>query len=93
MQGGEAEEEISRATDTFSEAAAMEARQRRNDARGMLKAAHDEYKQALRNLLTAFGYVGPMDGINEMQRPKWADERTMLGIQGMLASSVHAVLH
>lgn len=93
MQGGEAEEEISRATDAMGQAAADEARARKDSARDMLQDAYDAYKQSLRNLLTVFGYVGPMDGIIEMPRPKWADERTMLGAQGMLASSVHAVIH
>lgn len=92
VAGSAAEEEMSRAVDLGSEAGIAAALLREESAVDMLASAHASILGAIRELLSAFGYVGPIDKMEEMPRPNWTGDMTLIGSIGLLSSNVHAAV-
>jgi son of sevenless-like protein len=92
VAGSAAEEEISRAHDMGSESGMATAAMREEGARESLAEAHTTALALLRELLGAFGYVGPLDKMDDLPRPNWATDVTLIGSIGLLSSNVHAAV-
>jgi son of sevenless-like protein len=92
VAGSAAEEEISRAHDMGSESGMATAAMREEGARESLAEAHTTALALLRELLSAFGYVGPLDKMDDLPRPNWATDVTLIGSIGLLSSNVHAAV-
>ena len=92
VAGSAAEEEMSRAHDMGSESGMATAAMREEGARESLAEAHTNTLALLRELLVAFGYVGPLDKMDDLPRPKWATDVTLIGSIGLLSSNVHAAV-
>ncbi|KAL7423553.1 cell division cycle-related protein [Cryptotrichosporon argae] len=97
VTGSAAEEEMSRARDLHSEPGMHAAIARDEAAREQLLAAHGAVVAAVRTLLRAFGYAGPAlgraswpGGAEDMARPAWASDMTLVGSLGLLAFTTHA---
>lgn len=90
VAGSAAEEEMSRASDLRSAAGFADAVRREDMAADALHIAHKALLKALRELLRAFGYIGPIDRIDGMPRPGWTSDMTLIGSIGVFASNVHA---
>jgi son of sevenless-like protein len=92
VAGSAADEEMSRAHDMGSESGMATAAMREEAAREMLAEAHTTTLAVLRELLASFGYVGPLDKMEELPRPAWATDVTLIGSIGLLSSNVHAAV-
>lgn len=92
VAGSAAEEEMSRAHDMGSESGMATAAMREEGARESLAEAHTAALALLRELLVAFGYVGPLDKMDDLPRPNWATDVTLIGSIGLLSSNVHAAV-
>jgi len=92
VAGSAAEEEMSRAHDMGSESGMATAAMREEGAREQLAEAHTTTLGLLRELLSAFGYVGPLDKMDDLPRPGWATDVTLIGSIGLLSSQVHAAV-
>ncbi|WVR07351.1 hypothetical protein IAU60_004392 [Kwoniella sp. DSM 27419] len=92
VAGSAAEEEMSRAADLGSESGMIVAVLREESASESLAAAHRATLAAIRRLLVAFGYVGPLDRMDEMPRPPWVGDMTLLGTIGLLSAHTHAAV-
>jgi son of sevenless-like protein len=92
VSGSAAEEEMSRAHDMGSESGMAAAAMREEAAREALGEAHTNTLALLRELLVAFGYVGPLDKMDDLPRPNWATDVTLIGSIGLLSSNVHAAV-
>lgn len=92
VAGSAAEEEMSRAHDMGSESGVATAALREESARDMLAEAHIATLGTVRDLLTSFGYVGPLDKMEELPRPSWTQDVTLVGSIGLLSSNVHAAV-
>ena len=92
VAGSAAEEEMSRAHDMGSESGMATAAMREEGAREALAEAHTATLALLRELLMAFGYVGPLDKMDDLPRPNWAMDVTLIGSIGLLSSNVHAAV-
>ena len=90
VAGSAAEEELSRADDLGSDAGVTLALAREEAAEESLKVAHLTTLSAIRDLFTAFGYVGPLEPDTDMARPKWVGDMTLIGSIGLLSANVHA---
>jgi son of sevenless-like protein len=90
VAGSAAEEEMSRASDLRSASGFADAIRREDIAADALHIAHKTLLKALRDLLRAFGYIGPIDRIEGMPRPGWTSDMTLIGSIGVFASNVHA---
>ena len=90
VAGSAAEEELSRAIDLASETGVATALLREESACQLLSAAHDASMLAVRQLLAALGYVGPLDKMLEMPRPLWTGDLTLIGTVGLLSAATHA---
>ncbi|ORY35356.1 hypothetical protein BCR39DRAFT_3332 [Naematelia encephala] len=90
VAGSAAEEEMSRATDLGSTSGMATAVLREETAVEMLSSAHKATLAAIRELLTAFGYVGPLERSEDMPRPAWTGDMTLIGSIGLLSANVHA---
>lgn len=90
--GSAAEEEMSRAHDMGSESGVATAALREESARDMLAEAHTATMSSVRDLLGSFGYVGPLDKMEELPRPSWSQDVTLVGSIGLLSSNVHAAV-
>jgi len=93
VAGSAADEEMSRAHDMGSESGMATAAMREEGAREMLAEAHSSTLSVLRELLSSFGYVGPLDKMEEMPRPTWATDVTLIGSIGLLSANVHAAVN
>ena len=92
VAGSSAEEEMSRAHDMGSESGMATAAMREEGARESLAEAHTTTLALLRELLVSFGYVGPLDKMDDLPRPNWATDVTLIGSIGLLSSNVHAAV-
>lgn len=92
VAGSAAEEEMSRAHDLGSESGVATAALREESARDMLAEAHSATLATVRDLLASFGYVGPLDKSEDMPRPTWTHDVTLIGSIGLLSSNVHAAV-
>lgn len=92
VAGSAAEEEMSRAQDLGSETGMAAAVLREESARDMLGSSHQATLAAIRDLLVIFGYVGPLDKMEEMPRPAWTGDMTLIGNIGLLSANVHAAV-
>ncbi len=83
--------DFARAENEASQAAFATAALREESAVDLLISAHTSALSAIRELFTAFGYVGPIDKMDDMPpRPTWAGDVNLIGGFGLLAASVHA---
>lgn len=92
VAGSAAEEEMSRAHDLGSPSAYAAAQVREEAAIQMLKAAYRSLLLTIRTLFAAFGYVGPMEGMVDMPRPKWVHDMGIIGSLTVLSASVHSAV-
>jgi len=92
VAGAAAEEEMSRALDLGSESGMAAAVLRDESAVEMLVSAHQAILEAIRDLLVGFGYVGPLDRMEEMPRPDWTGDMTLIGCVGLLSANTHAAV-
>ncbi|KAK8854953.1 hypothetical protein IAR55_003693 [Kwoniella newhampshirensis] len=92
VAGSAAEEEMSRAVDLGSETGIAAAVMREESAVEMLASAHATTLSIIRDLLRSFGYVGPLDKMEEMPRPHWVGDMTLIGSIGLLSANVHAAV-
>ncbi|OCF40495.1 hypothetical protein I317_05665 [Kwoniella heveanensis CBS 569] len=92
VAGSAAEEEMSRAEDLGSEAGMIAAVIREENGVDMLASAHRNTLAAIRQLLSSFGYVGPLDRMEEMPRPPWVGDMTLIGSIGLLSANTHAAI-
>ena len=90
VAGSAAQEEMSRAQDLGSETGMAAADLREDSAKEMLTSAHLATLAATRNLLSALGYVGPIDKMEEMPRPSWASDVKFIDQLRLLSGSIHA---
>ncbi|WVQ68268.1 uncharacterized protein L199_006475 [Kwoniella botswanensis] len=92
VAGSAAEEEMSRAEDLGSESGMIAALMREESAVEMLSTAHKNTLSAIRELLNSFGYVGPLDRMEELPRPSWVGDMTLIGSIGLLSANTHAAV-
>lgn len=92
VAGSAAEEEMSRASDLGSESGMATAALREESARDMLAESHTATLASVRDLLGSFGYAGPLDKMEELPRPSWTKDVTLVGSIGLLSSNVHAAV-
>ncbi|WRT68200.1 uncharacterized protein IL334_005175 [Kwoniella shivajii] len=92
VAGSAAEEEMSRAEDLGSESGVLAAVLREESAVEMLVSAHQTTLSAIRHLLRSFGYVGPLDRMEELPRPSWVGDMTLIGSIGLLSANTHAAV-
>ena len=92
VAGSASEEELSRAQDLNSEEGVLSALVREEAAVQMLRGSFTTLLGVLRTLFAAFGYVGPLDGMADMPRPKWAEDMTLLGSIGKLSQQIYAAV-
>ncbi|WWD18895.1 hypothetical protein CI109_103350 [Kwoniella shandongensis] len=92
VAGSAAEEEMSRAVDLGSGTGMAAAIMREESAVEMLASAHAATLSVIRDLLRAFGYVGPLDKMEEMPRPHWVGDMTLIGSIGLLSANIHAAV-
>ncbi|WVW85840.1 hypothetical protein I302_107878 [Kwoniella bestiolae CBS 10118] len=92
VAGSAAEEEMSRAEDLGSESGMIAAMMREENAVEMLSSAHKNTLAAIRQLLSSFGYVGPLDRMEELPRPSWVGDMTLIGSIGLLSANTHAAV-
>ncbi|WVF72599.1 hypothetical protein IAT40_007417 [Kwoniella sp. CBS 6097] len=92
VAGSAAEEEMSRAEDLGSESGMIAAVMREENAVDQLASAHRNALAAIRRLLSSFGYVGPLDRMEEMPRPPWVGDMTLIGSIGLLSANTHAAI-
>jgi len=92
VAGSAAEEEMSRAHDLGSQPGFAAAQLREEAAIQMLRESYRALLLTIRTLFSAFGYVGPMEGMVDMPRPKWVNEMGVIGSLTVLSASVHAAL-
>ncbi|WVQ99820.1 hypothetical protein IAU59_006963 [Kwoniella sp. CBS 9459] len=92
VAGSAAEEEMSRAEDLGSESGMIAAVMREENAVDMLASAHRNTLAAIRRLLSSFGYIGPLDRMEEMPRPPWVGDMTLIGSIGLLSANTHAAI-
>lgn len=90
VAGSAAEEEMSRAGDLGSETGMAQAAMREESAQEMLGNAHISTLDAIRRLLSAFGYVGPLEHMDDLPRPAWTGDMTLIGSIGLMSANVHA---
>ncbi|WVQ83901.1 hypothetical protein IAT38_006045 [Cryptococcus sp. DSM 104549] len=92
VAGSAAEEEMSRAEAMGSELGMTAALEREDGAVDALAVAHANTLGAIRRVLLAFGYVGPLDKMEELPRPGWVGDMTLIGSIGMLSATTHAAV-
>ena len=92
VAGSAAEEEMSRAQDLGSETGMAAAVLREESAVEMMGSAHQMTLGAIRELLLAFRYVGPLDTMFELPRPPWTSDMSLIGTIGLLSSNIHAAI-
>ncbi|WWC71747.1 uncharacterized protein I206_105706 [Kwoniella pini CBS 10737] len=92
VAGSAAEEEMSRAQDLNSESGMLAAVMREENAVEMLVSAHKNTLSSIRQLLNCFGYVGPLDRMEELPRPSWVGDMTLIGSIGLLSANTHAAV-
>nr|XP_018261262.1 uncharacterized protein I303_05698 [Kwoniella dejecticola CBS 10117]OBR83420.1 hypothetical protein I303_05698 [Kwoniella dejecticola CBS 10117] len=92
VAGSAAEEEMSRAQDLNSESGILAAVMREENAVEMLVSAHKNTLSSIRQLLNSFGYVGPLDRMEELPRPSWVGDMTLIGSIGLLSANTHAAV-
>ncbi|WVQ76637.1 hypothetical protein IAR50_006310 [Cryptococcus sp. DSM 104548] len=92
VTGSAAEEEMSRAVDLGSEVGLNAALDREEAAIEAVQAGYQATLQSIRDLLTSFGYVGPLDPMEELPRPAWTSDLALVGCVGVLGSVVHAAV-
>ncbi|EIW67419.1 hypothetical protein TREMEDRAFT_33759 [Tremella mesenterica DSM 1558] len=90
VAGAAAEEEMTRAMDLQHEPGIQAAALREDGAVELLVSAHSAALAGIRELISSFGYVGPMEKFDEMPRPAWTSDMTLIGCVGMLSATVHA---
>ncbi|RXK38140.1 hypothetical protein M231_04601 [Tremella mesenterica] len=90
VAGAAAEEEMTRAMDLQHEPGIQAAALREDGAVELLISAHSAALAGMRGLISSFGYVGPMEKFDEMPRPAWTSDMTLIGCVGMLSATVHA---
>ncbi|WWC90903.1 uncharacterized protein L201_005841 [Kwoniella dendrophila CBS 6074] len=92
VAGSAAEEEMSRAEDLGSESGMIAAIMREESAVEMLNSSHKNTLSAIRQLLCSFGYVGPLDRMEDLPRPTWVGDMTLIGSIGLLSANTHAAV-
>ncbi|ODN75196.1 hypothetical protein L202_06394 [Cryptococcus amylolentus CBS 6039] len=92
VTGSAAEEEMSRAIDLGSEVGLNAALDREEGAIEAVQAGYQATLQSIRDLLASFGYVGPLDPMEELPRPAWTSDLALVGCVGVLGSVVHAAV-
>lgn len=92
VAGSAAEEELNRASAMGEDRDVDDALARGEAAIQMLRGGHRSLLISLRSLLSAYGYVGPLDGMLELPRPPWAQDHALVGALGLLATNIHAAV-
>ncbi|OXG72976.1 cell division control protein 25 [Cryptococcus neoformans var. grubii Br795] len=92
VAGSAAEEEMSRAADLGSESGMTAALLREEGAIEALQAAYHATLASIRDLLQSFGYIGPGESMEDLPRPRWVSDMTLIGSIGVLSSVVHAAV-
>jgi len=93
VTGSAAEEEMSRAIDLNSHPARLAAIAREEQAVEQITTSHRDLLASIGDLLRAFGYVGPIDTVEDMPRPAWTGDITLVGSVGVFSANVHAALY
>lgn len=93
VAGSAAEEEMSRAADLSSESGMAAALLREEGAIEALQAAYHATLASIRDLLQSFGYIGPGESMEDLPRPRWVGDMTLIGSIGVLSSVIHAAVN
>lgn len=93
VAGSAAEEEMSRAADLGSESGMAAALLREEGAIEALQVAYHSTLASIRSLLQSFGYIGPGESMDDLPRPRWVGDMTLIGSIGVLSSVVHAAVN